>query len=139
MRIRDVVKEIEDSFGEKYANFKEFQCDVKYKAYWNKCMEAVSDRELLSHIVFCNDLFEMPPVKTFLLYYKDDFILITGSSKAVLDVFVKKSIGAFWGMVFRYVLGYTEKKSVSVSMFDYFGVRTATCFSKPKEKITLES
>ena len=135
MRTQNIVKEIESGFSEKYANFKEFQYDAKYKAYWDKCLEAVSDRELLSHIVFCNDLFETPPVKTFLLYYKNDFILITGSSKATLDVFVKKSIGAFWGMAFRYVLGYTEKKSVSVSMFEYFGVRTATCFAKPGKKV----
>lgn len=88
------------------------------------------DSELLSHIIFCNDVFNIPPVKTFLTYYKDDFVQLTGDEKAVLNVYVKKSIGAFWGMVFKYVLGYQGQKSVSVSMYDFFNVKTATYFMK---------
>lgn len=121
---------IEQHFSEIYTHFRDFQQNKEYAPYWNKCLEAVSDEQLLSHIVFCNDVFCIPPVKTFLTYYKDDFILLTGKSNAELPVFVKKSIGAFWGMVFKFGLHYKGQKSVSVSMNEYFRVRTATYFTK---------
>ena len=91
-----------------------------------------------SHVIFCNDVFSIPPVKTFLTYYRDYFISLSDKPKAELDVFVKKGIGAFWGMVFKTVLKYQEQKSVSVSMYDYFIVKTASCFSSPIEKFKLE-
>ncbi len=75
-------------------------------------------------------MFCIPLVKTFLTYYKDDFIVLTGKSDAELPLFVKKSIGAFWGMVFKFALKYKGQKSVSVSMNEYFKVKTATYFFK---------
>lgn len=128
--MKDIKQIIETDFSSVYTHFKEFQQNGIYRPYWDKCMEAVSDKELLSHIVFCNGLFGIPPVKTFLLYYKKDFIELTSDPKAELPLFIKKSIGAFWGMVFKVALGYTSQKSVSVSMYDYFVVKTATCFIK---------
>lgn len=125
-----VKKFIEDNFSKFYTHFREFQENVEYAPYWNKCIEAICDEQLLSHIIFCNDIFFIPPVKTFLTYYKDDFIALTGKSDAELPVFVKKSIGAFWGMVFKFALNYKGQKSVSVSMHDYFKVKTATFFIK---------
>ncbi len=121
---------IEDNFSTIYTHFKEFQENEAYARYWDKCIESICDEQLLSHIVFCNDIFCIPPVKTFLTYYKDDFIVLTGKSNAELPVFVKKSIGAFWGMVFKFALNYNGQKSVSVSMNDYFKVKTATFFIK---------
>jgi len=139
MITQNIANKVESEFSKIYTHFQDFQRNIDYKEYWNKCMEAVMNRDLLSHIIFCNDLFSIPPVKTFLMYYRDNFILITGKSNAELDVYTKKSIGAFWGMVFKYVLGYQEQKSVSVSMNDYFIVKTASCFSNPKERIKLEA
>jgi hypothetical protein len=138
MTTQDIANKVESEFSKVYTHFQEFQQNTDYRKYWDKCIEAVMDRELLSHIIFCNDLFSIPPVKTFLMYYRDDFILITGKSNAELDVYIKKSIGAFWGMVFKFALGYQDQKSVSVSMYDYFIVKTASCFSNPKTKIYLE-
>ena len=120
----------EENFAEIYTNFRDFKEKEEYAPYWDKCMEAICDETLLSHIVFCNDIFCIPPVKTFLTYYKNDFVLLTGKADAELPVFVKKSIGAFWGMVFKFGLKYHGQKSVSVSMYDYFKVRTATYFIK---------
>ena len=96
------------------------------------------DRELLSHIIFCNDLLRIPPVKTFLLYYAQDFIRMTGREDAALEPFVKKAIGAFWGMVFKFVLGYRDQESVSISLNQRFFVRTATCFQNPAEPVQLK-
>lgn len=134
----DIIKNIENNFSKVYVHFQDFQRNNNYRAYWDKCIEAAGDRKLLSHIIFCNDIFSIPPVKTFLTYYKEYFISLSDKPKAELDVFVKKSIGAFWGMVFKSVLGYQEQKSVSVSMYDFFFVKTASCFISPKEKFVLE-
>ena len=129
---------VEQGFSLRYRHFKEFQEDPAYRPYWNKCMEAVKDRELFSHIIFCNDLLHIPPVKTFLLYYEQDLIRITGREDAALEPFVKKSIGAFWGMVFKFVLGYRDQESVSISLNQRFFVRTATCFQNPVQSVKLE-
>ena len=124
---------IEKNFSEIYTHFREFQECKDYEPYWDKCMDAVRDKQLLSHIVFCNDVFCIPPVKTFLTYYKNDFIVLTGKDNAELPLFVKKSIGAFWGMVFKFGLKYNGQKSVSVSMNEFFKVKTATYFTKSEE------
>ena len=130
---------VEQGFSLRYRHFKEFQEDPAYRPYWNKCMEAVKDRELFSHIIFCNDLLHIPPVKTFLLYYEQDLIRITGREDAALEPFVKKAIGAFWGMVFKFVLGYRDQESVSISLNQRFFVRTATCFKNPVQPVVLEN
>ena len=134
-----VSSQVELYFADYYHHFKEFQISPTYRPYWDKCMEAVQDRELLSHIMFCNDLFHIPPVKTFLLYYEQDFISITGREDAALEPFVKKAIGAFWGMVFKFVLGYQGQESVSISLNQKFFVRTATWFFPPSENTALKS
>ena len=133
MKTENIAARVEENFSCTYVPFKEFQQNQLYSCYWNQCMEAVRDPELLSHIVFCNDVFAIPPIKTFLTYYREDFIKLTGRDDALLDPFVKKSIGAFWGMVFKFALGYQGQKSVSVSMYDYFGIKSATCFKKQRE------
>jgi len=123
-----LVEKVENEFSDIYTHFKEFQQNSEYREYWRKCMQAISDEVLLSHIIFCNDYFHIPPVKTFLTYYKDDFIIITGNKNAVLDDFVKRSIGAFWAMVFKKALGYSGQLSVSVSMSEYYLIKTATYY-----------
>ena len=129
--LENIPAQVELHFSDNYRHFKEFQLSPEYRPYWDKCMEAVKDRELLSHIIFCNDLLHIPPVKTFLLYYEGDFVSITGREDAALDTFVKKAIGAFWGMVFKFALGYRDQESVSISLNQKFFVRTATYFENP--------
>jgi hypothetical protein len=101
-------------------------------------MACLSDRDLLISVIFCNDVFGIPPVKTFLTYYRDELVRITGDERARLDVFVKRGIGAFWGMVFKFILRYAEQKSVSVSMNDYFMVKTASAYSGRENKEEIE-
>ena len=133
-----IAEQVETRFSNCYRHFKEFQESPDYRPYWDKCMEAVRDQELLSHIIFCNDLLRIPPIKTFLLYYEQDLIRITGREDAALELFAKKAIGAFWGMVFKFALGYQDQESVSVSLNQHFFVRTATYFKNPVEQIKLE-
>jgi hypothetical protein len=125
---KGIADRVANDFAGIYTHFKEFQQDPQYRAYWDRCMGALTDGDLLSNIVFCNDVFGVPPIKTFLTYYRDDFILLTGRTDAKLDTFVKRGIGAFWGMVFKFALGYSEQRSVSVSMNEYFLLKTATAF-----------
>jgi len=138
MKTYEIVRQVTDGFTEIYSHFKEFQQSLEYQAYWDKCVACIADRDLLNNIIFCNDVFAIPPVKTFLTYYRDDFILLTGNKQAQLDTFVKRSIGAFWGMVFKFVFGYTEQKSVSVSMNEYFMVKTASVYSGAKAPRDIE-
>ena len=51
-----IAEQVEARFSDCYRHFKEFQESPDYRPYWDKCMEAVRNRELLSHIIFCNDL-----------------------------------------------------------------------------------
>ena len=129
MTTQEVAKHVIGEFSEIYTHFKEFQYNPEFSAYWNKCIESILDRDFLVCIIFCNDTFDIPPVKTFLTRFRDDFVKITGKDNALLDIFVKRAIGAFWGMVFKFVLDYTEQKSVSVSMNEYFMVKTASVYS----------
>ena len=69
---QSIATHVEMQFPAHYCHFREFQESPDYRLYWDKCMEAVRDRELLSHIIFCNDLLRIPPIKTFLLYYEQD-------------------------------------------------------------------
>jgi len=138
MYIDYVVQQITDGFVGAYPHFKEFQERDDYRGYWSKCVESVMDRDFLVCVIFCNDMFAIPPVKTFLTYYREDCIALTGDKQARLDTFVKRGIGAFWGMVFKFVFGYTEQKSVSVSMNEYFMVKTASVYAGKPKGLTIE-
>lgn len=137
MNISYIIERVNHEFPDVYNHFKEFQQKDEYHKYWDKCMDCLSNRDLFVNIIFCNDIFGIPPVKTFLTYYREDFIRLTCDERARLDSFIKRSIGAFWGMVFKFVLGYTEQKSVSVSMNDYFFVKTASVYSGKPNNLTI--
>ena len=140
MTVSEIAGQVADQFSDQnhYKQFREFQYGERYKPYWDLCMKALLDQELLGHIIFCNDLHHIPPVKTFLLYYRKELREITGRENAALDVFVKKAIGAFWGMVFKFGLGYQAQESVSISLNREFMVRTASCFMGAGEKLERE-
>ena len=42
-------KYIEENFSEIYTHFKEFQENKEYEHYWNKCIEAICNEQLLSN------------------------------------------------------------------------------------------
>lgn len=133
----EIVQSICTGFEEKYPHFKEFQTGDAFLPYWRLCLQAVQDRDLLGHIIFCNDLFSIPPLKTFLCYFANELISITGSPEARLTDTVKKSIGAFWGYVFKTVLEYAGQRSASVSLNKMFMVKTATYYIQPQKTLFL--
>lgn len=140
MNVSELAELVSEHFADRehYMQFREFQHGAQYQPYWALCMKALTDKELLGHIIFCNDLHHIPPVKTFLLYYRKELQEITGREDAMLEPFVKKAIGAFWGMVFKFGLGYQAQESVSISLNREFMVRTASCFMGPGEKLERE-
>jgi hypothetical protein len=133
----DIVRDVAAGFAEKYPHFKEFQNNEHYFPYWKLCIQALRDRDLLGHIIFCNDLFAIPPAKTFLCYFANELVAATGRDDAQLDDFVKKAIGAVWGYVFKNIFEYAQQKSVSVSLNKMFMVKTATYYFAPQKKLVL--
>ena len=105
----------------------------KYKAvggfidseYWQQCLAAVKDEELLGHIIFCNDVLRIPPTHTFLR---------ARPIAEELSEFDKRAIGAFWGYVFRFVFGYNFRENVTARVNS---VRTATVFFGVKEPVEI--
>ena len=105
----------------------------KYKAFvnfvgsecWSRCLDAVRDETLLRHIVFCNDVLDNPPAHTFLR-----------AKPIVRDLgeFEKRAIGAFWGFVFKFALGYRNQKSVTARVNT---IRTATYFYDIAESVEI--
>lgn len=122
--------EMDKEFLEYYKNFKNFK-EGEYKQYWDLCNRSLSNREFISYMILCNDLNGIPPVKSFLLYHKDGIEHLSGNKDCKLDAYTRRSIGAFFGMLFQYVLGYNHSKTkiVRVTMQE-FGLSTASVFLK---------
>ena len=124
-----MIDKMNNEFLIKYKNFKNFK-EGTYKPFWDLCITSLSNQEFYSYMILCNDLNNIPPVKSFLLYYEQEIIDLTGNPNGILDVYCKKGIGAFYGMLFRFILGYTTRKSVKVTMKKKFDVSTAYIFTK---------
>ena len=122
--------QMDKEFLNYYKNFKKFK-EGSYKTYWELCFNALSNRDFVSYMVLCNDLNGIPPVKSFLLYHQKQIKELTGNNTCTLDSFLRKAIGAFFGMLFQYVLGYDQNqtKTVRVSL-KVFGLVTASVFNK---------
>lgn len=72
-------------------------------ALWDECINTIKDAKLMNHIIFCNDVMKIPPVKTFLM--------ANNSAIPPFSNEEKKAIGAFWGFVFKFAFGYTQQKN----------------------------
>ena len=84
---------------------------------------------MLSHIIFCNDIFHIPPVRTFLTVYKNEVESALGTKKLnSKGDKQKRALGAFWGTVFKYLLKYPESKNVTVPLKEEFGISTASYY-----------
>ena len=112
----EITKRIEAEFTQKYKAFSNFPQSGKV---WDECLAAVQDAKLMNNLVFCNDVLQIPPVKVFLL--------ANATIGGQLADEEKKSIGAFWGFVFKFVFGYKNQKSVSVRVADN-NLKSATYF-----------
>ena len=110
--------------------YRAFMEKNEYKDYWNLCIKAINDVNFLSGVVFCNNVLSIPPVKVFLTFYKQELIQITRNSRAVLPLFVNRSFGIFWAMIFKGALGYTNQEILKINTSFYFNVKTASYYIK---------
>jgi hypothetical protein len=62
------------------------------------------------------------------------FLRVRRDLRQDLSELEKRSIGAFWGFVFKFVFGYRSQKSVTARINT---VRTATYFFDPLEEIEI--
>lgn len=96
---------------------------------WNECINTINDSKLMNHIIFCNDVMKIPPVKTFLM--ANNLVAPSFSNEE------KQDIGAFWGFVFKFVFGYSQQKNdVSINTKS---VKKAACFYDPVQFIEVEN
>lgn len=117
-----IKQQIYKDFSKKYKAFGGF---IDSGELWDKCIDAIEDPVFLGHIIFCNDIHQIPPVHTFLR---------AKNITANLSELEKRSIGAFWGFVFKFVFGYQNQKSATTKMNT---VRTATYFFDTVKKIKI--
>jgi len=110
-----VKEELYQNFAKIYKAFGDF---IDGGEIWNLCMGAVCDTKLMNNIIFCNDVHQIPPVNTFLKAR-------LANDMRDLTELEKRSIGAFWGFIFKHVFGYRNQKSVAARVNT---VKTATYF-----------
>lgn len=119
----EILREIDDRFPNIYRAFGRF---VDSGELWDACIAAVRDVKLLGHIMFCNDIHQIPPVHTFLRANR--------TIKRDLSETEKRSVGAFWGFVFKFVFGYRNQKSATARVNN---IRTASYFFDMPEEIEI--
>ena len=112
----EIAQRIAAEFIQKYKAFSNFPQSGKV---WDECLAAVQDAKLMNNLIFCNDVLQIPPVKVFLL--------ANATIGGQLTDEEKKSIGAFWGFVFKFVFRYKNQKSVSVRVANN-NLKSATYF-----------
>ena len=121
---------MEKDFLVHYKNFKNFK-EGEYKAYWDLCFMSLENRDFVSYMLLCNDLNRIPPVKSFLLYRREEINQLSINNDCKLDDYTRRSFGAFFGMLFQYILGYDKDKTKSVRVtMKELGLTTALVFSK---------
>jgi hypothetical protein len=121
---------MEKDFLVHYKNFKNFK-EGEYKAYWDLCFMSLENRDFITYAILCNDLNGIPPVKSFLLYRKEEIKQLSSNNDCRLDSYTRKSIGAFFGMLFQYILGYDKDKTKTIRVtMKEFGLTTASVYLK---------
>lgn len=122
-------EKLEREFLIKYKNFKNFK-EGDFKPYFDLCMKSLDNYKFFTYMKTCNDLNKIPPVKSFLLYYEKEVLDLIGDDET-LDTYCKRGIGAFFGMLFKYVLGYSKQaKSIKITLNKRFKISTASVFTK---------
>ncbi len=125
-----LINLVRQNFSSKYLQYRAFSEKEEYKEFWNLCLDAINDDNFLLGVIFCNDILSIPPLKVFLTFYKQELIQITRNSRAILPLFVKRSLGSFWSMIFKSILGYTNQEILKINTGFYFDVKTASYYIK---------
>lgn len=117
----EIIERIENDFVLTYKPFTQFKNSGEL---WDRCIATVGNADIMNKIIFCNDYLKVPPVKVFAKLNADIMQDLSDNDK--------KSIGAFWGFVFKFVFNYKNQKSIAVSTQ---GIKTATYFFDNKDVV----
>ena len=82
-----------------------------HTAYFNAFYDSLDDEELYAHIVFNNDVMNIPPILTFVKYRQSIGDALFDMPMSNTD---KRCLGACFGYLFRFILGYARPVSVWV-------------------------
>ena len=104
---RDIVYAINSDFQKNYPAIK------TSGVIWDECMKAVNDPKLMNYIIYRNDEFKIPPVKTFLEVNKT----LTGDFTA----HESQTIGKFWGFIFQIVFNKKRIPGTTIEIKDVGG------------------
>ena len=117
-----ILEKIKNDFGTVNESFSGFPGSGNL---WDECIRTVKDATLMNHIIFNNDVMEIPPVRTFL---KANRVLDGGFTS-----YQKKALDAFWGFVFRDIFFYADQEDNA--KVNVMGVRKAARFINPKSDV----
>ncbi len=123
---QEIKKKIYTGFSNVYRAFGGF---IDSGDLWETCLLAIQDADLMGHIIFCNDIHQIPPAHTFLKVFDQKL-------NRNLSPYEKRALGAFWGFVFKFVFQYKRQKSVTARVNT---VKTASFFFEPPKEVKVEN
>ena len=77
--------------------------------YYNLFLDLLKDEALLDKIKFANDVLEIPPIKTFILYERD--YLQKDIFNEEMSPIAKRGLGACFGYLYKFIYGGYEAES----------------------------
>ena len=121
----DILDSIEKGFASRYKP--QSTIITEDGMLWKLIKKTVIDSELMNHIIFCNDVLKMPPVRVFLLIHAEQL-----EGEELKDT-EKQALGAVFGYIFKDFLKYKKQRSVSCRVN---GCKTATYFLDMKSQFS---
>lgn len=97
------------------------------REYYSLFLELLKDEGLLAHIRFANDVLNVPPLKTFILYERD--VLKKDVFKVKMASTAKRGLGACFGYLFKFIYGEYESEPCWFNDAQT-GIKTASYFKK---------
>ena len=95
--------------------------------YYKLFLALLQDDELLEKIKFCNDVLNVPPIKTFIIYERDYLCKNVFSEK--MSPIAKRGLGACFGYLYKFIYGGYESEQTWFND-EKTGIKTASYFKK---------
>lgn len=97
------------------------------RSYYALFLELLQDEELLAHLRFANDVLQIPPLKTFVLYERD--VLGKDVFRTKMSTAAKRGLGACFGYLYKFLYGGYEAEPCWFNDA-LTGIKTASCFKR---------
>lgn len=96
----------EEDFLRTYRGSEKFVTNER--EYYALFLDLLQDEDLLAHIRFANDVLEVPPLKSFVLYERD--YLKKDVFNKEMSAIAKRGLGACFGYLYRFIYGGYESE-----------------------------